>query len=54
MDKIDKDDIRSKVALLKPENMFIVFVSPKLKRELEANPEKFKIEYFYKKEFTVE
>lgn len=49
MEKIDKDDIMAKLALFRPDNMFIVFVSTLLKKELEANPDKFKVEYFYKK-----
>lgn len=54
MEKIDKDDIMAKLALFRPDNMFIVFVSTLLKKELEANPDKFKVEYFYKKQFTIE
>lgn len=49
MDQIDKDDISNKLKLLKPDNMYVIFVSPQLKNELKVDPDKFKTEYFYKK-----
>ena len=54
MESLDFTDIRNKMNLLKPDNMFITFISPQLKKELEANPDKFKVEHFYQKEFTVQ
>lgn len=34
--------------------MYAIFMSSLLKAEFDSNPEKFKVERFYKKEFTIE
>lgn len=54
MDKLDKKDFNARIQLLKPANMFAIFMSPLLKSEFETNPDKIKVERFYKKEFTIE
>lgn len=54
LEGIDEADIKARLALLTPENMFAVLFSQAVKKEYEAHPEKFTREYFYQKDFTVE
>lgn len=52
--QFDKDDIEKRLALLTPTNMYAVFTSPIVEKEKKTNPEKFRKEYYYSTEFTVE
>lgn len=53
LDDLDQGDISDRIRLLDPEQMFVAHWSPSFQKELEANPDDFKKEYFYSKHFTV-
>ena len=50
----DQADIEKRLALLTPTNMYAIFTSPTVEKEKEANPEKFRTEYYYSTAFTFE
>lgn len=47
LDGMDADEIKKMLDLLTPENMFGVFFSQTVKKDLEKTPEKFIKEYYY-------
>jgi len=53
-EKLDKNDIKSRLDKMVPENMYIIYHSLKYKIEKEENPEEFKTEKWYSKDFKVE
>ena len=48
------DDIQDRLSLLTPTNMYVVFTSRTVEKEKEGDAEKFRKEYYYSTEFTVE
>ena len=50
----DGEDIRERLAKLVPENMWVIYHSQLLKEEKARNPEQFKQERWYSKDFTTE
>lgn len=50
----DSDGIKEYLSLLVPENMWVFYHSRLLDEEIKSNPEKFKREYYYSKDFTIE
>ena len=52
--EMDKDDLKTRMDLLVPSNMWVVFQSLTNKDKKEKNPEKFQTEKWYQKEFCIE
>jgi len=50
----DSDGIKEYLSLLVPENMWVFYHSRLLDEEIKSDPEKFKREYYYSKDFTIE
>jgi secreted Zn-dependent insulinase-like peptidase len=50
----DSDGIKEYLSLLVPENMWVYYHSRSLDEEIKSHPEKFKREYYYSKDFTIE
>jgi len=53
-EKLDKDDIMNRLELMEPNNMYVIHHSLAHKKLKETNPEVFKTEKWYNKEFGVE
>jgi len=53
-EKLDEADILQRLDQMVPENMYVIYHSLKHKQEKEENPDAFKTEKWYSKEFTVE
>ena len=50
----DPENIKETLDYFKPDNMYAIYHSQLLKKEMESNPEAFQTERFYTKHFTVE
>jgi len=53
-EKFNPEDIQQRMNLLVPENMYAIFHSQLVQKEMDSNPEKFTTERFYTKNFTME
>jgi len=53
-DKIDKEDIQSRINMIRPDNMFVIFSSKLNKKLKDVDPKKLETEKWYNTQFMAE